>query len=161
MTGHHPAQEALVQTGFVTNNLVCVPLTASQAHEPFAVLEILNIDGALADLDINRLRHTSQTVGYTFENHEAQENMLKAMESIDAQTKAKTRIISNNAKMLEQMRQIKAISKTPAWILLRGENGTGKELFTELLHEESSRPANASPPLIHKLRRFAGRSLGE
>ena len=148
MTGHHPAQEALVQTGFVTRNLVCVPLTASEAHEPFAVLEILNIQGSLADLDINRLRTTSQTVGYTFENHEAQENMLKAMESIDSQSETKTRIISNNRKMLEQMHQIQAVAQTPAWVLLRGENGTGKELFTELLHEKSSQNANGEAPLI-------------
>ena len=59
MKGHRPAQEALVQTGFVTHNLVCVPLTSSQEHEPFAVLEILNIDGSLHDLDIERLRNTS------------------------------------------------------------------------------------------------------
>ena len=148
MRGHHPAQEALVKTGFVTQNLVCVPLTASQDHEPFAVLEILNIRGSLADLDIDRLRQTSQTVGYTFENHEAQENMLKAMESIDSQSKAKTRIISNNTQMLDQMRQVRAVSKTPAWILLRGENGTGKELFTELLHEETSHQSGSTAPLI-------------
>ena len=102
MKGHRPAQEALVQTGFVTHNLVCVPLTSSQEHEPFAVLEILNIDGSLHDLDIERLRNTSQTVGYTFENHEAQENMLRAMEQIDSKRTTKTQIISNNARSMTE-----------------------------------------------------------
>ena len=148
MTGHRPAQEALVKTGFVTQNLVCVPLTSSQEHEPFAVLEILNIDGSLADLDIERLRHTSQTVGYTFENHEAQENMLNAMEQIDAQSQSKTRIISNNLTIQQRIKQIQAVAKTPAWVLFRGENGTGKELFTELLHEESNAATGTNGPLI-------------
>ena len=148
MKGHRPAQEALVQTGFVTHNLVCVPLTSSQEHEPFAVLEILNIDGSLHDLDIERLRNTSQTVGYTFENHEAQENMLRAMEQIDSKRTTKTQIISNNAHIHDRIAQLRAVSKTPAWVLIRGENGTGKELFTELLHEETHQGTQSRTPLV-------------
>lgn len=137
MEGHQPSQEAMVQTGFVTRNLICIPLTTSKLHAPFAVLEILNSQLAFNELNLKRLMNTAQAVSYTFENHEAQENMLKAVDNIESQRQTKTTVITNSAVMHQRLAQLRSIAQTPAWVLIRGENGTGKELFTELLHEAS------------------------
>lgn len=150
MQGHQPSQEAMVKTGFVTQNLICIPMTTSKLHEPFAVLEILNSNLPFDALNLKRLMNTAQAVSYTFENHEAQENMLKAVDNIELQRKSKTTVITNSTIMRQRLTQLRAIAKTPAWVLIRGENGTGKELFTELLHEASSedQSTNGSQPMV-------------
>jgi len=48
-------------------------------------------------------------------------------------------IIGRNTKMLELFDLIKAISETPSTVLIRGENGTGKELIAKAIHFHSSR----------------------
>ncbi len=47
--------------------------------------------------------------------------------------------------MLELKRQIDLVAPTSAWVLIKGENGTGKELVAGAIHRQSKR---ASKPLV-------------
>lgn len=69
-------------------------------------------------------------------------------ERIDSKNKAReqqavnlcdTNIIVDSHEMIELVNYIKKVSKTDASILMRGESGTGKTMFAEIVHQESPR----------------------
>ncbi|MFD1065325.1 sigma 54-interacting transcriptional regulator [Oceanobacillus locisalsi] len=51
-------------------------------------------------------------------------------------------IIGNSPEMKLALEQAKVGAKTPATVLLRGETGSGKELFAQAIHHESDRKFN-------------------
>ncbi|CEI83828.1 Arginine utilization regulatory protein RocR [Oceanobacillus oncorhynchi] len=51
-------------------------------------------------------------------------------------------IIGNSSEMKLALEQAKVAAKAPAIVLLRGETGTGKELFAHAIHHESDRKFN-------------------
>src|SRR5690606_14521012 len=51
-------------------------------------------------------------------------------------------IIGNSPEMMIAIEQAKIGAKTPATVLLRGDSGTGKELFAHAIHNESDRKNN-------------------
>jgi len=51
-------------------------------------------------------------------------------------------IIGSSAEMQIALEQAKVGAKTPATVLLRGDSGTGKELFAHAIHNESDRKHN-------------------
>jgi transcriptional regulator with PAS, ATPase and Fis domain len=69
-------------------------------------------------------------------------------ERIDGKNKAReqqavnlcdTNVIVDSHEMIELVNYIKKVSKTDASILMRGESGTGKTMFAEIVHQESPR----------------------
>ncbi|MBU4440007.1 MAG: sigma 54-interacting transcriptional regulator, partial [Firmicutes bacterium] len=50
-----------------------------------------------------------------------------------------TNIIVDSHEMIELVNYIKKVSKTDASVLMRGESGTGKTMFAEIVHQESPR----------------------
>lgn len=55
------------------------------------------------------------------------------------------KIISNNALFIQSINLCKNIARTPLNILLRGESGTGKDLFAKAIHYESGRTGKFIP----------------
>lgn len=69
-------------------------------------------------------------------------------EKIDGKNKARdpesaklgdTNVIVDSREMIELVNYIKKVSKTDASVLMRGESGTGKTMFAEIVHQESPR----------------------
>lgn len=52
-------------------------------------------------------------------------------------------LIGNSKAMLELKEQINVVAPTDAWVLITGENGTGKELVAQTIHRLSKRSAHA------------------
>lgn len=61
-----------------------------------------------------------------------QENLL-----LRESTPRKTELIGNAPVMLALKRQIEMVAPTDAWVLIRGEHGTGKELVAQTIHQLS------------------------
>jgi two-component system nitrogen regulation response regulator NtrX len=68
---------------------------------------------------------------------------LRALEEENALLKKKTEkddeIIGSSPAILKLKNQIDRCSPTDAWVLIRGENGTGKELVARRIHKNSKR----------------------
>ncbi len=60
-------------------------------------------------------------------------------------SKAKDRLLGNSKEMQSLKKQIDLVAPTDSWVLIRGENGTGKELVARAIHRKSKR---ANRPLI-------------
>jgi two-component system nitrogen regulation response regulator NtrX len=48
-------------------------------------------------------------------------------------------MVGNSAKMIELKEQISTVAPMNSWVLITGENGTGKELVARAIHDNSSR----------------------
>lgn len=74
---------------------------------------------------------------------------FKDLQDENVLLKERTRPVRNltgeSPSMKELMEQIKIVAPTDAWVLIQGENGTGKELVAQTIHRLSKR---ASKPLI-------------
>ncbi len=88
-----------------------------------------------------------QDVNAIGENIERLENIKKTMleQSISFEDKSKDRkyrftdIIGKNKSLLEAIKLSKKVSAQDCNVLIYGETGTGKEMFAQSIHEESSR----------------------
>jgi two-component system, NtrC family, nitrogen regulation response regulator NtrX len=59
--------------------------------------------------------------------------------------KSKYKITGSSQAILELKEQIRVVAPTNAWVLITGENGTGKELVAHALHRQSRR---ANKPMV-------------
>ncbi len=60
-------------------------------------------------------------------------------------TEQKPALIGNSPAMIQLRQQIERVAPTDAWVLIRGEHGTGKELVAQTIHRLSS---GAHKPMI-------------
>lgn len=58
---------------------------------------------------------------------------------LDEKYKFKTNIIGNSLSLKKSLEQLEQVAPTKATVLLQGETGTGKELFAQMLHQNSPR----------------------
>ncbi len=70
----------------------------------------------------------------------AEENLILRLKA-----KKRVRLTGNSKPMAELLAQIERVAPTDAWVLVMGENGTGKELVSRAIHSLSNR---AEKPLI-------------
>lgn len=75
-------------------------------------------------LAINNALHLSQL---------EEENMI-----LRQNAEKKTKLIGNSAAMAHLREQIERVAPTDAWVLIRGEHGTGKELVAQTIHQLSN-----------------------
>ena len=66
-------------------------------------------------------------------------------QSLAASLPEQTQLIGESSPMLELKKTLRRVAASDAWVVLRGENGTGKELAARAIHAGSAR---ASQPLV-------------
>jgi len=70
---------------------------------------------------------------------EIEKENLVLHERLDDKYKLNTKIIGNAVSLQKSLKQLEQVAPTKATILLQGETGTGKELFAQMLHQNSLR----------------------
>ncbi|MDR2430276.1 MAG: sigma-54 dependent transcriptional regulator [Puniceicoccales bacterium] len=56
-------------------------------------------------------------------------------------------IVGNSAALAHVVKQVRQVAQSKATVLLLGETGTGKELFAQMIHQNSQRPAAPFVPV--------------
>lgn len=136
-------------TGFKTRNILCVPIFDRPGTGVTGVVQVLNRQEGFSEGDVELLGRAAKQLSGSLESLWTNGRVLEASKDItrdfdrvrsllsDAQP-----FVASDPAMAEVITTVHAVSGTPAAILLRGENGTGKELVARMIYENSL-PASA------------------
>lgn len=82
---------------------------------------------------------STETIMATIEKVEKQIKVKQSLEYFKEKEEKQIEIIGNSPKIVELKRQIEKVAKTNTWVMILGENGTGKELVAKSIHYQSPR----------------------
>lgn len=100
------------------------------------------VDFVLKPWDNQKLLATMRTAVRLSDSSRQVKSLQKDKASLKAELKGKpARMIGRSEAMRKVMKMVEKIAATPANVLITGENGTGKELIAQEIHEHSDRSA--------------------
>ncbi len=82
---------------------------------------------------------STDTIFAVIEKIEKEIKVKQSLEYYKGKEESQIEIVGNSPKIQELKRQIEKVAKTNAWVLILGENGTGKELVAKSIHYLSNR----------------------
>ncbi|MGB9766050.1 MAG: sigma-54-dependent transcriptional regulator [Sulfurihydrogenibium sp.] len=116
-----------------SNNSFIV-MISGHANIPIAVRAIK--EGAF---DFLEKPLSTETILAVIEKVEREIKIKQNLEYFKEKEESNVEIIGNSPKIVELKKQIEKIAKTNAWVMILGENGTGKELVAKSIHYQSNR----------------------
>ncbi len=125
--------------GFQTRSLLCVPMRG-KSGELFGAFEMINkIDGNFTDDDEAALTELATHAAIALENTQQREQLLKSRNRMADQAAERVQLIGD-CPAIEALRStIRRVADTDLALLILGENGTGKEVVSQLIHYLSRR----------------------
>ena len=124
------------QLGFETRTLLCVPLRGNSG-EILGAFEVLNKrTGNFTQDDTEELTELAAHAGVALENTRELEQLTKSRHQNADQA---AQLIGNSPAMEALRSTIGRVANTDLAILILGENGTGKEVVSQMIHYMSSR----------------------
>ena len=82
---------------------------------------------------------STDTIFAVIEKIEKEIKLKQSLQYYKEKEESQIEIIGNSEKIVQLKKQIEKVAKTNAWIMILGENGTGKELVAKSIHYLSSR----------------------
>jgi len=134
-------------TGYKTRSLLAVPLR-DRDNTVYGVLQVLNRRGAdrFSEEDQAHLEQVAPHISVALQATTLYQELQRAKEQPEAPVSYFfNRIIGESAPMKSIYRVIQKAAATEATVLIRGESGSGKELFARAVHVNSKR---RSKPLV-------------
>ena len=127
------------QVNFQTRSLVCVPLRG-RSGELFGAFEVLNkIGGNFTDDDTDALIELATHASAALENTQQIESLLAARKNL-ADLSAEGVKLIGHCPPIEALRSAaRRVADTELSVLILGENGTGKEVVSQMIHYQSRR----------------------
>jgi len=143
-------KEVEESTGFKVRNIMCTPIGRPSEPAVVGVIQVLNKKRGFKPEDQELLEELAANLFRSFQTlwlHErlsdSSLSLSTELDTVNAELSDKHPLVAADPKMTEVIRSIVAVSRTPANILLRGENGTGKEVAARLVHQHSENPESA------------------
>ena len=130
---------------FVTRNLICCPLK-NEANEILGALQVLNKqDGIFTSDDLAVLEELASHIMSALQTTRQIEQLISSRSVIAAEAAQELDLIGDSPQMVALKSTIHRIADTDLSILILGENGTGKEVVSQLIHYQSGR---SEEPLV-------------
>ncbi|MEZ6071816.1 MAG: sigma-54-dependent Fis family transcriptional regulator [Pirellulales bacterium] len=127
------------QTGFSTESLVCVPLLGRDA-ELLGAFEVLNKHhGEFSDADEAMLTELASHAAVALENAQQRDHLLRARRHVTEEAAQGVRLIGECPAIVALRSTVARVADTDLAVLILGENGTGKEVVSQLVHYLSAR----------------------
>jgi len=111
-----------------------IVMISGHANIPIAVQAIK--EGAF---DFLEKPLSTDTIFAVIEKIEKEIKLRQSLWYYKEKEESQIEIIGNSEKIVQLKKQIEKVAKTNAWIMILGENGTGKELVAKSIHYQSSR----------------------
>lgn len=127
------------QLKFKTRNLLCVPLRG-KGKELLGVFEVLNkrVGNFSAD-DETALTEFATYAAVAIENSQQFGQLLRVRNQLAEQAASGVRMIGDCPAIVSLRNTVSRIAATELAVLILGENGTGKEIVSQLVHYGSHR----------------------
>jgi len=148
--GYHTEIDTI--TGFVTRNLICVPIKSQiGGNTAIGAIEVLNKQGGqvFTQEERERLEEIARLLSVSIENILLNNKILQVSTQINLEVERleinhfrDARFIAESQVMRNILDRVRTISKTPVNVFIQGEHGTGKELIARIIHEQSDRRDN-------------------
>jgi transcriptional regulator with GAF, ATPase, and Fis domain len=127
------------QLKFHTESLLCVPLRAASG-ELFGAFEMINKRGGrFDDEDEAALVELAAHAALALENTQQYGQLLRTRNQMADQAAAGVQLIGQHASMSALQSTIRRVADTELAVLILGENGTGKEVVSQMIHYLSRR----------------------
>ncbi len=127
------------QLGYQTRTLVAVPLR-SAAGEILGVFEVINKrSGEFTADDETALVELASHAVVALENAQDRERLLASHKQIVDQAAEDVRLVGNSPAIEALRSTVRRVADTDLAVLVLGENGTGKEVVSQLIHYRSPR----------------------
>lgn len=135
------------QTKFQTRSIVCVPLLGKPARGPraatgqiFGAFEVLNkIGGNFTADDEEALTELAMHAAVALENTQQMEQLVSARKQIADEAAQGVQLIGTSPAIEALRGTVRRVADTDLAVLILGENGTGKEVVSQLIHYQSRR----------------------
>jgi DNA-binding NtrC family response regulator len=111
-----------------------IVMISGHANIPIAVQAIK--EGAF---DFLEKPLSTDTIFAAIEKIEKEIKLRQSLQYYKEKEESQIEIIGNSEKIVQLKKQIEKVAKTNAWVMILGENGTGKELVAKSIHYQSSR----------------------
>jgi transcriptional regulator with GAF, ATPase, and Fis domain len=144
--GYH--SHAGAETGYIANNMICVPIKSATTHGITGAIQVLNkrLKGSFTKGDLAQLEEVAAHLALSIENIiinqeiiRISDQMNREYERFDKEFSLDKLFIAESPAMREVLDLARLVSNTPVNVLLLGENGSGKELIARMIHEASDR----------------------
>ncbi len=154
LTGYHA--ELAEKTGFTSRNLICSPIRAMSGKPIIGAIQLLNkLDNENFEVaDLKRLDEIAHFLSLSIESVVLNQEILtlassigKEVDRFEQETVAGVVLVAESPAMREVIDLVNVISSTPVNVLIQGENGTGKELIAQMIHERGDRGDKAFVPV--------------
>ncbi len=127
------------QLGYQTRTLLCVPLRGSQG-ELFGAFEVINkLSGNFSADDEAALVELASHAAIALETTQQFEQLLATHRHIVEQAAQGVRLIGNSPAVEALRSTVGRVADTELALLILGENGTGKEVVSQMVHYLSHR----------------------
>ncbi|MFV2066401.1 MAG: sigma 54-interacting transcriptional regulator [Pirellulales bacterium] len=127
------------ELGYQTETILCVPLTADDG-EVLGAFELLNKRaGVFTDEDQEGLTELAKHAAVALENTRQLEDLVATRRALVEQASSEVQLIGASAAIEVVRSTVARVAPTDLAILILGENGTGKEVVSRMLHYASGR----------------------
>jgi transcriptional regulator with PAS, ATPase and Fis domain len=136
-------------TGFVTRNMVCAPIKSLTGHGVAGAIQVLNRKGraGFTPDDLARVNEIAGHLSISIESILLNREILRISSQLNREVERfdptgyfrDIPFVAESPAMKDILNQVHLVSTTPVNVLIQGENGTGKELIAQMIHEESNR----------------------
>lgn len=127
------------QLGFKTRTLLCAPLR-SRKGQILGAFEMINKkSGDFTDEDEAGLIELASHASIAIENSQQREQLLHSRKRVTQQAAEGVQLIGNAATMRQLRSTVERVARTELAVLILGENGTGKEVVSRMVHYLSER----------------------
>jgi Nif-specific regulatory protein len=126
-------------SGYLTRNLMCVPLVGPD-RQLLGVFEVINkLEGAFDDDDEDILQELSAQVAAALQNTRERESLLRSNRQLTEQVTRGVAIIGDSPAISALRSTVRRLASTDLPVLILGESGTGKEVVAQALHYQGPR----------------------
>ncbi len=122
-----------------TRSLLCVPIHSSRG-KMLGAFELRNKTGdAFSDEDQMGLIELASHAAIAIENSRTHRELVEAKSQLEGQGGQALELIGESKPISELRTRILRVAQTELPVLVLGENGTGKEVASRMIHDNSSR----------------------